>query len=138
MCPFWKYCKKKSCIENEKCCSDEYWAAHASKRKWRGKIASVKPQHKSNRQIKREAAIAASTLVYKGHPLCSKKGDSCDKHEACRVINQCVVTLSRIVNNQKLLDAMRGPHTLKSIILLLRQYDPEPMKSYYFCQKKKL
>lgn len=134
VCPAWEDCNKKSCTEIERCTNPEYWKRISD-------IISAKHTPKaglkSNRQIKREADIANSTLVYQGHPLCTKSGDACDKHQACKILDQCVVTLSRVVNNQQLLEAMRGPHTLKGIINLLKHFDPSPMRSYYLCQNKK-
>lgn len=140
VCPAWEDCNKKSCIEQSVCMNGDYWDDY-----WKEMAELADEQRKtlpmvkkSNSQIKVEKGIANSTLVYQGHPLCTKSGDICDKHEACRVLDQCVVTLSRVVNNPMLLEAMRGPHSLKSIINLLKHFDPTPMRSYYLLANKKM
>lgn len=67
---------------------------------------------------------------------CVKNGDWCDKMEACKFLGRCIMTLSRIAGNPQTVEALRGPHSLKGIIKKLKEADPEPMRSYYFSQRK--
>lgn len=145
-CPYIHLCEKPFCIKEQMCQNPTYWS-----RFWRKKVereelekgitkAERRKQRKSEKKIKgrktvaREEREAAHKEIYAEVPLCTRKGEWCDKWAACSVLNECVVQIPRIVANPILLEALRGPRTVKSILRLLSKHDPEPMKSYY--QKK--
>jgi len=113
MCPAWYHCNKKSCTENERCCSAEYWASLSMH------------VHKVQQRIKRRSFLASEQKP------CVRSANGCDKWEACSVLNECVAKIPRFQNKPKLLKALCGPKSLKQIIAILKTHDPEPMKSYY-------
>lgn len=121
ICPDSDKWGKKACIEMDRCTNPEYWAslsAHLSKK--RAKLA-----------LKKSVKLYEAKKI----PLCVKCGDWCDKKDACRVLGQCIVTLPRVLALPELLEKLRGPRTAKEIVNLLREYDPEPMRSYYLNSK---
>lgn len=130
-CPAWGDCNKKSCIEQRACMSGDYWAKY-----WQNKKITNAPEWQERKEDKKAKAEAQKLAYRKSINPCVKLGDWCDKKEACQFLDRCVMTLSRISANQDIVNALRGPHTLKGILKVLRQYDPEPMRSYYFSQRK--
>lgn len=127
-CPAWENCDKKGCIEQCGCTDPNFWSAY-----WK-KMAGFKT---GTRVANRARKKAAKDLYLKDRPACVKTGDWCDKKESCDILGQCIVTIARIASNKPLMEALKGPHSIGGIIKILRQYDPEPMESYYFCQKRK-
>ena len=128
-CPAFEDCNKKSCIEESVCMNAEYWAEYWKKMGSNG----IKPTpEKSAVSVKKR---------YRQHHYqsrgCVKEGDWCDKKRSCEIMGQCIFTIPRFADNPQLLNALNGPHTPEQVIKILREHDPEPMRSYYFCQDKK-
>lgn len=147
-CPFVHLCTNKECKVESICQDPVYWSHY-----WRKKAVNVaaaamgiskskirKEQKAKKKGIGQKKARwneseAIRRTIVSSIPLCVKKGDYCDKMGACVVLGQCIVTLPRVLARPELLESLRGPRTAKEIIQLLREYDPEPMKSYYLNSK---
>jgi len=135
-CPAWENCQKKGCIEESVCLNGDYWSRYWQQQKnqnttlWRDR----KSQKKKRRLTEN---VAKRNEYFKNTPACIKSDVWCDKKESCDILGQCIVTIARIASNKPLMEALKGPHSIGGIIKILRQYDPEPMESYYFCQKRK-
>lgn len=113
VCPSHEDCNKKACIENYRCCNEEYWRSLSD---------HVRKTY--------ERIEAKKTIRRLNVNLCVKKGEWCDKKEACYVLG-CIFKVERFQKIPDLINALRGPHTAKQVVELLKKYDPEPMASYY-------
>lgn len=142
-CPFVHLCEKSLCTK-ELICTDasfwsDYWKAKTKKEEAekgitkaeRRKERKAEMKMKGRKTVKRDEKQVARREIFSNTPLCVRKGDWCDKWEACFAMNECIVTIPRIQANPALIEFLRGPRTIKEIIRLLSQHDCEPMKSYY-------
>lgn len=125
-CPAWEDCNKKVCIEQSVCMGD-YWVEF-----WKRKASEAKEAYKVKKKINRRK------FHYAERKLCTKGESTCDKARSCEILGQCIFTIPRFADKPELLSALRGRRTPEQVIKILREHDPEPMRSYYFCQKKKL
>lgn len=118
-CPVWNECNRKACTENERCCDPEYWHSLSS--------------HVTKVQNK----ISKRRFHYLERNNCSTEEGTCDKDSACKLLGQCIFTISSVKNNAPLKKALSYGWTMKEIIKILEQHDPQPMKSYYPNKKVK-
>lgn len=148
-CPYVHLCKESSCRKEGVCLNSGYWSAYwkiktvaenealGGTKKERRKARKIQKKEKGIKKYWRERKEAAIKEVFASIPHCVKDGDWCDKKQACDVLGQCVITLSRIQANPAILEELRGPRSCKQIINVLAKHDPEPMKSYYSHLMKK-
>lgn len=136
-CPSWEDCNKKNCIEESVCMNGEYWAKY-----WRDKANQsedhrVKHHERKKKKIYPNKMVSNEVIIkeyLRTIPRCiHKKG--CDKKGSCPILSQCIMTLQRVSNNQKLYKALLGTHTPKKVLIILRDHDISPMKSYYYNTK---
>jgi hypothetical protein len=120
-CPAWEDCNKKACIENYECVlyPPSYWKRIVEERKQKTKLLKKK---------------ARTNLL----APCVRNLGGCDKKGACAILGQCIIEVPRIAANQVLVNALKGPLEVGEVIKILREHDPEPMRSYYLGQKKKM
>jgi hypothetical protein len=122
ICPLVHLCFHEDCQEKKVCQNREYW-----KREHDRKV------EKSTKEGRRRRQMGIYAEAYKHVPHCMKNDEGvCDKQQACGVLNECLVRIPRIAANERVMEHLRGPRNLKEIINLLRDHDPEPMRSYYF------
>lgn len=62
-------------------------------------------------------------------------GTKCDKKDTCNILGQCLLSLKIVIDNQNLLNALKGSHTPKQVLILFRDHHITPMKSYYYHTK---
>lgn len=144
-CPDWSRCDRFKCHDEGVCQNSDYWVNY-----WKNKTKtenetkyaglSKKDRRKARKAEKKAVGIKryhrerkeeANREWCKDLPLCVKNGDWCDKKAACEILSQCIITISRFQGKPELLEALRGPKTIKEIIRILAKHDPEPMGSYY-------
>lgn len=142
-CPFVHLCEKSLCTKELICQDPTYWSHYwkTKTRKEEQEKAITKAERRKQRKIdkkivgknsfRRMEKEIAHKEIFSSTPLCVRKGNWCDKWEACSAMNECIVNIPRIQANQALIDLLRGPRTAKQIIRLLSQHDCQPMKSYY-------
>lgn len=142
-CPFVHLCENETCREEFLCQNHDYWKdywiakgktqdlASGLSKKEKRKARKAAKKLIGRKKFNREQKQVAKQEIYSSTPFCVKKGDWCDKLEACKIMNECIVAIPRIQANPHLMEFLRGPRTAKEIVRLLSQYDPEPMKSYY-------
>lgn len=121
----------------------EYWVEY-----WKNKgrvLREAMDKEMAELKAKTEKRTGAITIkqLKKRYALdvkpapCIKSGEWCDKKDACDVLGQCIVTISRFRDRPEIIEELRGPKTSKEIIRVLAKHDPEPMKSYYPLYKTK-
>lgn len=123
VCPKWKECFHEGCVSEKVCMNSDFWADF-----WRNKHKCEPPPYFKPRPA--DAPKKKKRTFYYGE-YCVGSATNCDKKQACTLLSQCIMTLSRVKNNKELFNAMRGPKTMKEIIRILKEYDPQPMRSYY-------
>lgn len=114
VCPAWEDCNKKFCMENERC-----WKANH--------LVGITP----------EGMKMKASIVKESHNPCTKKEGVCDKNDTCEFLGQCIFTINAVKGNRKLIKALYGKHSMDQVLGILKRLNSKPMRSYYFCQKKK-
>lgn len=148
-CPFVHLCTRPSCRKESMCQDKTFWSYyHRKKQKKIDDAVKVVNKSKKREQKEQKNIIGQKkyhwiqkqeTLrdLYKDIPPCVHNGQICDKMEACSILSQCIITISRFKDKPALIEALRGPKTAKEVINILLVHDPKPMISYYPLKKKK-
>lgn len=112
-CPEWDKCDKKGCIENERCINSDYWHSLSTH--------VMKVQTKKQRRL----------FHYLDRNNCNRVESVCDKDSTCKILGQCIFTISAVKDNDKLKKCLSYGWTMKEVIKILAKHNPTPMKSYY-------
>lgn len=134
ICPAWEDCNKKNCIEESVCMNGDYWSRY-----WENEKNLNTTRWKDRKKTKKERQDAAIAAYKRMLPACTKKSDTdvCNKQRTCEILGQCIFDIPRFQDKPDLLNALKGITAPKSIINVLREHDPEPMRSWYFKADKK-
>jgi hypothetical protein len=142
-CPFVHLCGNVKCRTGSMCQDKTYWSHYWRKKtereemelgiskKERRSLRKTAKKAQGRKRFRMDELEKAHREIYSNTPHCVKNEITCDKGEACSFLNRCVMTLEGVKNFPDLVEALRGPHSLKRIISLLAKYNPGPIKSYY-------
>lgn len=142
-CPFVHLCDESLCHKELVCMNGDYWAEYwkeKGRKEAEESTLSKKDRRRLRKEDKKKVGIrryyrlrkeAARKEMFAHISNCVKSGSWCDKKHTCYFLGQCVSKMARFQDKPDLLEALKGPLTMKEIVKILSIHDPEPMKSYY-------